>query len=293
MRLFEVTRAPYDGAMTVKLAAYLDAVTEKYRHGYLDSDPIGIVHALADPRDVEVGAFLASTLALGRVATIRDKTSDLFARLAHRPAAFLAESPPRRIERVLRGYRHRFFGEEDVFALACAVRRALRSQGSLEACWPCGLPFEEALDGFARRFASAPRAGRRATIPLVAAPSSGSTCKRLVMFLRWMVRGPDGVDFGLWRAPTPAELVIPLDTHLFRLARLLGLTARKTPNWKAAVEVTERLRAIDPDDPVRFDFALARIGIVHGCRARYVASICGACPLLPVCAAARSTLTRR
>ncbi len=269
------------------LAGYLNSIAETYRSGFLDSDPIGIVHGLRDGDDVEAGAFLASALALGRVATIREKTADLFLRFENRPAGFLRRSSRGTIEKSLRGFRHRFFGEDEFLDLVLHMKRILLKKGSLEAVWPGQVGFDEALDRFATEFSSPARPGRVSTIPLVSSPAAGSTCKRLLMFLRWMVRTGDGVDFGLWKTLSPSELVIPMDTHIFRISRLLGLTTRKTPNWKAAVEVTARLKEIDPDDPVRFDFALARIGIVQGCRAKYVARICGSCPLLPVCDAAR------
>jgi len=113
-------------------------------------------------------------------------------------------------------------------------------------------------------------------------PSSGSACKRWNMFLRWMVRAEDGIDLGVWSLPA-SSLVLPLDTHTHRISQYVGLTTRKQANWRTAVEITTRLRQLDADDPVRFDFALAHLGISGGCRRRYRAEICSTCALLPVC----------
>jgi uncharacterized protein (TIGR02757 family) len=119
---------------------------------------------------------------------------------------------------------------------------------------------------------------------LLPLPSRGSACKRLNLFLRWMVRPADGVDFGLWRGVRPAQLLMPLDTHVWRIARALGLTARRTADWRAAVEITDALRRIDPQDPVRFDFAIARLGIVGRCRrATADPAGCRSCVLAGAC----------
>jgi len=113
-------------------------------------------------------------------------------------------------------------------------------------------------------------------------PSSGSACKRWNMFLRWMVRADDGIDLGVWSLSS-SSLVLPLDTHTHRISQYVGLTTRKQANWRTAVEITESLRLLDPRDPVKYDFALAHLGISGGCRRRYRAEICSTCALLPVC----------
>ena len=114
-------------------------------------------------------------------------------------------------------------------------------------------------------------------------PDRGSACKRLNLFLRWMVRGPDGVDFGLWREVPAGELVVPLDTHVHRIGRFIGLTRRKDLSWKTAEDVTRRLRQLDAEDPVRYDFALSHLGISGTCASRKDLRRCADCPLKPIC----------
>lgn len=265
--------------MKERLRDHLEILAAQYRTGYLDSDPVGLVHALSGSQNREIGGLFASTLALGRVASIRAKTIELFDRMDGEPWRFVTSN--RSPERRLKGFRHRFFGAEDFTALTKKIRTLLARHDSLGDAWDSDLPFFDALCAFARKLQPA-----TSGIPLVASPAKGSTAKRLLMYLRWMVRNADTVDFGLWNKITPDQLVIPMDTHVFKVSRLLGLSEARTPSWKAASALTEKLRAFDPDDPVKYDFALSRIGIVHGCRARFVASVCGKCPVLPICAAA-------
>lgn len=298
------------------LKSWLDPLVEEARCGYLDSDPVGVVRELTRPADIEVAGLFAAALALGRVATIRQKTREIIDRLDGEPARVLAEGEESAgsqsatgsrsttdpqpstahhradLARRLKGFRHRFFGDADVLVLAVNIGRLLKEHGSLAAAWHRGLSLEDAADRFAADLSAPVRVGERlvrpeARLPLVPAPGAGSTCKRLAMYLRWMVRPDDGVDFGLWNHLSPADLVMPLDTHVFRIARLLGLTSARTPSWKVARGVTDALRACDPADPVKYDFALSRIGIVHGCRGRWHADVCPGCRLRPVCAAAR------
>lgn len=256
------------------MKGHLDDLVERYRIGKLDSDPIGIVRTLTRPEDIEIGAFFSAALALGRVGTIREKTRELFDRMDGEPFKFVTSGSTKS----LRGFGHRFFTESDFVALTLDLRRLLRKYSSLGESWP-ERPFEEALTIFAGQFS--PRAG----IPLIASPENGSTCKRILMYLRWMVRS-DEIDFGLWKRPAPRDLVIPMDTHIFKVSRLLGLTRARTPSWRAAVEVTDRLREFDPHDPVKYDFALSRLGIIEGCRAKYVPHICDPCAIRSICTAA-------
>jgi uncharacterized protein (TIGR02757 family) len=281
-------RGTHIRGVSSELAPRLDSLAHRYREGYLDSDPVGIVRTLAAPSEIEMCGLFAAALSLGRVATIRAKVHETLDRFDGEPARIIVSASPDEIKRRWRGFRHRFYTDRDLVVLSINAARLVRDHGSLGASWRAEAPFAEALDAFATDL-SRPVPGIRApaSIPLVISPVLGSTCKRTLMYLRWMVRADDGIDFGLWRNISPSDLVIPMDVHVFRISRLLGLTRRKTASWRSAVEVTEALRAIDPADPVRFDFALSRIGIVEGCRARYVPDICGHCHLRTVCSAAR------
>lgn len=169
--------------------------------------------------------------------------------------------------------RYRFVSGEGVHRFLGCLRAAYRQHGSLEALYGSASgeragtmrSLSSFLAWFRRTWGDARPRERDFLFP---DPSRGSACKRHNLFLRWMVRGGDGVDLGLWSAPTPAELIVPLDTHLLRFGRMLGLTARRTADWRTAEEITAAFRAVAPDDPVRFDFALTRLGILKECTAR-------------------------
>jgi uncharacterized protein (TIGR02757 family) len=139
------------------------------------------------------------------------------------------------------------------------------------------------LSSFSRRARALGQSGSRGFAYLLPDPGTGSATKRLCLFLRWMVRPADGLDLGLWSGVEPRELVIPLDTHVLRISRYIGLTGRRTATWSTAVEITEALARLCPADPVRYDFAIAQLGISGGCLHRRVPDRCGACPLDPVC----------
>lgn len=210
----------------------------------------------------------------------------LFAVLGPSPRAALACPRPVPFGRVA-GLRHRFISDRGVHRFLLCLRAVLREHGSLEALYRLGAEAEdgarERLARFLRRF----RESWGSPLPrerdfLFPDPGKGSACKRHNLFLRWMVRGPDGVDLGLWSVPSPRDLVVPLDTHMARLARWMGLTARGAGDWTTAEEITAAFRAVCPEDPVRYDFALTRIGILKSCTAARRGK-CGACPLSPLC----------
>jgi hypothetical protein len=133
------------------------------------------------------------------------------------------------------------------------------------------------------RHASAGRGSNRGIFHLLADPASGSPCKRWNLYLRWMVRGPDGMDLGLWKSVDPRQLILPLDTHTARISRYLGFTQRTTPTWAMAEEITRSLRGLDPEDPVRYDFSMARLGILNRCSKRSGTCQCQGCVLEGIC----------
>jgi uncharacterized protein (TIGR02757 family) len=286
-------REPHPG-----LRSYLDRLAVTYASGYLHTDPIGEVRRFPDPGDREVAGFLAAGLAFGRVSLILTHLQDLWRRLDQRPAA-RADAWTARDRARLRGFRHRWVGADDLAAVLAALGRARRRHGSLRALFLAGYdPRASDLSGALARFTDglrrelrpggARREPRETDIPLGIAtffprPERGGACKRLNLYLRWMVRADDGVDLGLWRPVRPDQLVIPLDTHVSRISRYLGLTARRTVDWRMAVEVTDSLRALDAADPVRYDFALSRLGILDACPRRVDPGRCRACSLVPAC----------
>jgi uncharacterized protein (TIGR02757 family) len=244
----------------------LTRLCARYDRRFLDTDPVGIVRRFDDPGDREVVGLIAAGLAYGRVASIRRSLESILRRMGPKPARFVGAFDPKADAHRFDGFVHRFTKGEDVAVLIARVRDAKERAGSLEAYFMTGDdPQSEtlgpALDSFGTRlFAGLPRGhGTRWLLPL---PSAGSACKRSCLFLRWMVRPDDGVDCGVWRRVSPSRLVLPLDTHLLKVVSALGWSRRKTAGWAMALEATERLRALDPADPIRFDFALSRLGIL-------------------------------
>lgn len=279
-----------------RLRPLLDAVLArtdaKARVGF---DPVEFPRRYADPRDAEVAGLLAASLAYGRADLFRPKVDALLARMGPSPAAFVRALDVARAARLLDGFVYRFNVGTDVALLLLGMGRALREHGSLEALFAQGLAREGSLHGALAAFTAALRdvdlaALRRAMGPerglhhLLPHPLGTGASKRLLMYLRWMVRGPDAVDLGLWKAVPPSALVIPLDTHVGRIARHLGLTRRKDLTWRTAEEVTASLRRLDPLDPVRYDFALCHYGMSGACPATPVPGNCARCVLLAACA---------
>ena len=282
---------PADAAL---LKEKLDALARTYDKSYLATDPIGVAHAYEDAADREAAAFISAALAFGGAAAIRRSARRVLERLGPRPAAALRRLSPRKSARLFKGVRHRWVGPEALGLLALALGAALKSEGSLEALFLRGYrPEAETLQGALKAFRDAlfgalparvsnPAVERGARY-LLPDPAGGGACKRLHLFLRWMIRPADGLDLGLWKAPGTHQLVIPLDTHVARIGRLLGLTDRKTPDMRMALEITRSLRRIDPADPVRYDFAISRMGILRHCPSRRDVRLCAGCPLQDAC----------
>ncbi len=265
------------------------------------ADPVAFVHTFDDPRDQEVAAVFSALLAFGRVAAFRPVLARLMAvARAHGGPARWVRTPPQAWLPDVLPLVYRWNRGPDFALLAVALGAMLEGGGSLERHLPGEGTLTEALgalSGAVRRAAvrgsssvgpayatveSLPRSFRT----LVPDAADGSACKRWWMFLRWMIRpAGDGVDLGLWRSRHPRELVVPLDTHVARIGRLVGLTRRSDGSARTAREITASLRRIDADDPVRFDFALAHLGIAGTCRSVYDPEVCPTCPLRPVCVA--------
>lgn len=256
------------------LKARLDRLYDLYGPAYAAEDPIRFPRSYARDDDREVAGFIASALAYGRRAHIGKSVEALLGYLGDRPATALTTLDPARAARDLAGFSHRFNSGEDAAVLLLILNRLLRDHGTLNAAFlrgydPGDADTGPALAAFCRMALATDirplsRTGRvpeRAGVRFFfSSPESGSACKRLNMFLRWMVRR-DAIDLGLWRGVPPSKLLVPVDTHVARVSRALGLTRRKTADWATAVEVTARLRELDPEDPVRYDFALYTWGL--------------------------------
>jgi uncharacterized protein (TIGR02757 family) len=248
-------------------------------------DPVGFVHRCERDEDREVVGLIAALLAFGNVVVIRRAVASVLDRLGPSPAAQIDALGEQHLTARLRGFVHRVWRGEDVARLlanAAALRRTYGSLGGALASMRREAPsFLDAVASFADALRG-PNPGR-GLAHLVPDPRKGSASKRLMLYLRWMIRPADGVDLGLFSGLDPAELIIPVDTHVQRIARNLRLTARKDASLRTAREITDALAAIDPADPVRFDFALCHLGISKDCPSRRDEQKCARCVVREVC----------
>ena len=276
----------------------LDSLYAGFNHPDSARDPIQIVRRYERVDDREVVAFIAAALAFGRVGSVMASVEAVCRVLGSEPAAFVRGFEPARHGAPLLPLVHRWTQGADFVALLWILRQLLDESGSLEKAFAAGLDpdatdFGPALDSFserARRFDLRPAYGRR--VPerpgvyyFFSRPASGGACKRLNLFLRWMIR-TDGVDPGGWGTLHPRHLVVPLDTHTIRVGRCLRLTRRVSPGWKMATDITAALRMLDPEDPVRYDFSLCHLSMMGACGWQSARGNRG-CPLRAVCRPAR------
>lgn len=251
-------------------------------------DPVEIVRAYTRPDDREVSALVSALLAFGRVETIRSKVRALLAMLGPHPGEAVRTTPRDALVQRLGGFRHRTFRGEDVAALLWAAGVVQARDGSLYAGLAAAVQGAGSLRGpltdwvAALRALAWPAGPTRAARHLLPDPAGPSACKRLLLLLRWVARPDDGVDLGLAPIPT-AALLMPLDVHIHRIARNLGFTARADASWRTAEEVTEALRGLSPDDPVRYDLAVCHLGIARRCPSARDPVRCDGCALRAVC----------
>ena len=260
----------------------------------VERDAIRFPLRYPDPRDREIVALLTACLAYGRVELFSRALELVLGIMGPSPTAFVADFDVSRHARAFDDFIYRFNRPRDVVAFCLAARQILERHGTLEKCFVAGDPEEHgpigpALERFARTFLDAdlgqvfPRGrvsrGYRHLFPL---PSVGGPCKRLHLYLRWMVRR-ESPDFGLWTSVSPARLLIPVDTHIENMSRAIGLTRRRSRNWRMAEEITARLAALDPADPVKYDFSLCHTRMAGDCRDRRDPVVCPPCGLRVVC----------
>jgi len=248
------------------IAELLEMKSRQYNQpSFIAQDPISIPRQFQKKQDIEIMGFWAAMLAWGQRVTIINKCQELLELMGHAPHDFILnhkESDLKPFER----FKHRTFNSTDALYFIAFFRFLYSHYPSMEHAFtvtlkPNDATVEHGLIGFHELFFSLPYAPAR-TQKHVATPLRKSACKRLNMFLRWMVRSDDkGVDFGIWKGIKPAQLVCPLDLHVERVARKLGLLTRKQSDWMAALELTEQLRKLDAQDPVKYDFALFGLGL--------------------------------
>lgn len=284
-------------AAVLDLSSYLESVYVRYhRAEFLGSDPLVMVHGFEDAGDREVAALFAALLAYGNVRQINASLERLFAAMEWQPRRFLESFHWPTAHRALRGFKHRFADENDILCLCWLLHQALQKQ-TLEAGFAAGIQDDEpdlaAAAGrfvdYLQSFAFEPYFDRDEMLErssfkhLLPRADKGSACKRIHLFLRWMVRPADGIDLHLWPSISPSLLLVPIDTHVMRLSQNLGLCSRQTASLQFSREVTARLREIDCADPVRFDFSLCRLGILKACPSRADLEICRTCALYEPC----------
>ncbi len=256
----------------------------------LKVDPVGVVRRFDDPLDREIVGLAATGLAFGNVKTIRAKLEELLDRVG--PSPHRQAEDAKKLGRSLATFRHRVFVGDDLARLLIGARAVQKKYGTLGARFVAHF---EGTNGDLRetlaRFTGDVRDagdlrvrsdGRRGPAHLLPDPRAGSGCKRLLLYLRWMVRPADGIDLGQWDIPARA-LLIPVDTHIHKLARNLALTDRVDLSWKTAEEITAGLRRFDREDPAKYDFSLCHLGMLQRCPSRRDPKRCEGCAVKPVC----------
>jgi uncharacterized protein (TIGR02757 family) len=263
------------GAAPARLATSLDTLYSDYNRLDSASDPVQKVRPFGDAADREIAGFCAAALAFGRVASVLNSIDTLLGIMGPRPAKFVRRFDPTASHPELRAMVHRWTRGADLAALLWILRQMLERSGSIEGFFlegdDGGEDVGRALDAFSTRALALDMRRAYGRVPKRAGvcyffprPSAGSACKRLNLFLRWMVR-KDEVDLGVWTRVHASRLIVPLDTHVIRLGRCLRLTRRVSPGWKMAADITASLRQLDPLDPVRFDFSICHVGMMNAC----------------------------
>lgn len=282
-----------------ELRQFLDALRQRLDvQELVKNDPIQFVHKFQGRNDIEIAGFFASHLAFGRVKMIIKNLEKLFSLMQWKPYEFVMNFN-RESGRFLSGFVHRFVKGNDIVKIVYSLKEIYSENGGLEEFFLRGYSKEDkdlqnAIYKFTENFYSlkslkdmmqkAKSGSENSGIYfLLPPPGSKSAYKRLNLFLRWMVRQEDGLDTGLWKRIRPSQLIIPLDTHIARISKNLGLTQRKTPDIKMAIEITENLKMLDGEDPLKYDFVLCHAGISEGCTGKYNKKTCDVCKIREWC----------
>lgn len=241
----------------------LDQIYRTYNaRRWVHPDPLEFLYGYRDPLDREIVGIVASSLAYGRVLQILKSVGFVLEKMGPSPRDFLAAQGEKDLLNVFRGFKHRFTTGEDLVAMLFGTRRVVKRFGSLQACFRSGYDDRHdtllpALSHFVGEISHLWGGGGNSLLPR---PDKGSACKRLHLYLRWMIR-KDRVDLGVWESIPTRKLIVPLDTHMHRMGVRLGFTNRCAADLSTAVEVTKGFQTICPEDPVRYDFALTRMGM--------------------------------
>ena len=274
-----------------KIKDVLEGLYAKYNHrDLIKPDPLQFVYRYSEPADMEIAGFLAAVLAYGRVRQIEKSLVHLLGYMGNSPFEFVLNFDNRKREK-LKSFKHRFTGGDCLSDLLALLKQILNRHGSIQNFFVRAYNSEDeniipAVSGFCDSLLNIHTKAHNGHITrglsyLLPRPVAGSACKRLNLFLRWMVRDDD-VDTGLWESIDKAKLIVPVDVHMTRLCRILGFHKRKSASLSTAVEITENFAKIEPADPVKYDFALSRIGIVENCTGR-INDKCDVCELISFC----------
>jgi uncharacterized protein (TIGR02757 family) len=279
-------RRPVQAAL---LKRRLDTLVDTFDVSTIAPDPLQLVLRYEKPPDQEVAGLIAAAFAYGRAETIVANIGVVLARMTPSPFVYLQTFDAREATRRFAGFAHRFHKTPELVAFLGRIAHAIATHGSLGALFAsCYDAADRDIGPALARFVAALRDTPEAQKPtpalqyLLTSPADGSACKRMNLYLRWMVRRT-APDLALWTFADPAKLVMPVDTHIHRIATFLGLNDRKSADWKAARALTDRLAEFDPADPVRYDFALCRLGILDLCSRKRSAENCRVCVLNDVC----------
>jgi uncharacterized protein (TIGR02757 family) len=250
------------------LKKFLNSKVDFYNQpSFIAADPICIPHLFTKKQDIEIAGFFAAIFAWGNRTTIINKSKELITLMDNAPHQFVLHHQKKDLKK-LEGFKHRTFNTTDLLYCIEFFKMHYSKNNSLETAFTQWMhkkevTVENGLKGFYHYFFSLPHIPDR-TKKHIASPEKNSSCKRLNMFLRWMVRNDTtGVDFGIWKNISPAQLVIPIDVHVARVAKKLNLLQRTQTDWQTAIELTEYLRTLDAKDPVKYDFALFSLGVIE------------------------------
>ncbi|MFA5251123.1 MAG: TIGR02757 family protein [Phycisphaerae bacterium] len=273
------------------IKAVLEKLYAKYSHReFIKPDPLQFVYHYSMPADMEIAGLLAAELAYGRVQQIQKSLTDLLGRMGASPFEFVLNFDKQK-RRKLENFKHRFTSGRDISDLLELLKKVLNQYGSVEKFFVKGYSPDDKntiaalskfCDSLLEMYAKDHTAPASTQLRyLLTSPAAGSACKRLNLFLRWMVR-EDDVDAGLWKRIDKAKLVVPIDVHMGRLCRILGFHDRKAVSLSTAMEITDCFAQIAPADPVKYDFALSRIGILDNCTGKHCSG-CECCELFKFC----------
>ncbi|HEY6062021.1 MAG TPA: TIGR02757 family protein [Chitinophagaceae bacterium] len=246
------------------LREFLDRKVEEYnQHSFIKNDPISIPRLFTKKQDIEIAGFFAAVFSWGNRITIINKSKELMQLMDNAPHDFCLNHSPKELKRLV-SFKHRTFSTTDLLYFIEFFKFHYSKHKSLETAFTQhGITVEEMLTDFHHYFFSLEHVPAR-TKKHIATPERRSSCKRLNMFLRWMVRNDNkGVDFGIWKNISPSQLICPIDLHVARVARRLGILKRKQTDWQASLELTQYLRTLDKNDPVKYDFALFGLGVME------------------------------